>query len=160
MKQLFYFLALLALMWPAATEAQYEYEAHDFYQTQSKFDSWVKECAKYQSDTLTIEEAILLRKTLIGKSEFTQYGDFVITRTKYSTGGFNQGLYWPDGTIVPLPINFMSDHSSLEERGKDLFLSYVTKDRNGGYSIYYLLLPSLEVKGVLPRQVMIKPLLY
>ncbi len=147
------------------TEYEYEYE----FEAEANFNSWVNSISRESnffrepldlSEALTIEEAVSFRKSLIGTPEFAKYSDFVITRTKYSAKGFNQGLYWPDGTIVPLPINCLSDHSTLEKRENGLFLSFVTKDTNGGYSIYYMPLPNLKVKGPFPREVLIEALIY
>lgn len=140
MRKLF-FIAWLALIWPAATEAQFDdYQAREFFKAQDEFERLVKDYSiQAEADTLSVREVLKLRT--LGKKEAY---DFIITSNESLYGpGFRQGVYWPDGVIVDLPAKFNRDYLQVIARGKDIALQFVTNDSNGGYSLLTISLPPL-----------------
>lgn len=154
------FLILITLIWPMITGAQFLDEFEEVWQVQEEFDNWSNKTVEksFPRDTMSLKDALVFRTRVLGKKEFSDFPDFVITKTKIDER-FNEGIYWPDGTVVPLPRKFLPDLLTLEERSNRLFLSFVTRDENGGYSILFLPLPDLEVKQKIPGQVFIEPIL-
>jgi hypothetical protein len=153
----FIFLALLALVWPVATDAQSEVDNFEFFQAQEEFDSSIT----IGKDTMSIQEAIKFRNECFGTAEFFSYSDFVITKTESAYGeGFRQGLYFKDGIVVDLPINFNPNFLQVNERNGDLFLKYFTEDKNGGISIFTISLPHLPSMVSVPCEVTIEALYY
>ena len=154
------FLILITLIWPMITGAQFLDELEEVWQAQEEFENWSNKTVEksFSRDTMSLKDALVFRTRVLGKKEFLDFPEFVITKTKIDER-FNEGIYWPDGTVIPLPKIFLPDLLTLEERNNRLFLFFVTRDENGGYSILLLPLPDLKVGHKLPAQVFIEPIL-
>lgn len=135
----------IIVFWAFTVSAQGNACEESFHQNYDDFLKQIDNPSLISGAVLTISE---LQKALQRDDFEKSDEDFFISSTPAERDGFFLGVWPPTGDIVALPGNFIPGVLTLEVRGeeKEIFLSYVVRDENGGYSIFFLDMPQLKGK--------------